>query len=189
MYDVNQTRFTPLTAFATPIMLALLGLLIALLAGADAPPATDKSPAPVTPAGVTLSDAERAFSEKLTGAALTGRFTVDGDPAAPREERYEIVSATKTAEHDWVVVARIKYGPNDVRVPVPVKVYWADDTPVLSLTDLAIPGLGTFTSRVMFYGDRYAGTWQHGDKGGHLFGKISKGEKAAAPTSPTAPAK
>jgi hypothetical protein len=125
-----------------------------------------------------MNASERAFSESLTGAVLTGRFTLDGDPAAPKEERYEIVSATKAGEHDWVIVARIKYGPNDVRVPVPVKVHWAGDTPVLSLTDLTIPGLGTFTSRVMFYGDRYAGTWQHGDKGGHLFGKISKGDPA-----------
>ncbi len=125
--------------------------------------------------GVPMNDAEKAFAESLTGATLTGRFTVDGRAGEPKEERYEIAGASKTGVHDWLIVARVKYGQNDVNVPVPVKVHWADDTPVLSLTDLTIPGLGTFTSRVMFSGDRYVGTWQHGDKGGHLFGTIKKG--------------
>ena len=146
----------------------------------------EPTPQPRTTGGaivnqVPMTDAERAFAETLTGAALTGRFTVDGQTDAPKEERYEIAAATKAGPEDWVIVARIKYGPNDVRVPVPVKVHWAGDTPVLSLTDLTIPGMGTFTSRVMFYGDRYAGTWQHGEKGGHLFGSIGRGDAAAEP--------
>ena len=45
----------------------------------------------------------------------------------------------------------------------------------ISLTDLAVPTLGTFTARVIFHGDRYAGTWQHGNVGGHMFGRIEKG--------------
>ena len=49
------------------------------------------------------------------------------------------------------------------------------DTPMITLTDLAVPTLGTFTARVFFYGDRYAGTWQHGNVGGHMFGRIEKG--------------
>jgi hypothetical protein len=168
----TETRLDTLPPFALPVI-GVLGFLLAVLAAGAADPPRDEVSAQRGPA---LNEAEQAFSDLLAGAILTGRFTVDGDASAPKEERYEIVAATKAGEHDWVIVARIKYGPNDVRVPVPVKVHWAGDTPVLSLTDLAIPGLGTFTSRVMFYGDRYAGTWQHGDKGGHLFGKVSKGE-------------
>ena len=37
-----------------------------------------------------------------------------------------------------------------------------------------LPGLSTFTVRVFFYGDRYAGRWQHGAVGGHLSGRIEK---------------
>ena len=51
---------------------------------------------------------------------------------------------------------------------------WAGDTPMVSLTDLTVPMLGSFTVRVIFYGDRYAGTWQHDAVGGHLFGVIEK---------------
>ena len=40
-----------------------------------------------------------------------------------------------------------------------------------------IPGLGTFSSRVVIYEGRYAGTWQHGDVGGHLFGVLKRDEE------------
>ena len=56
---------------------------------------------------------------------------------------------------------------------------WAGDTPVISLTDASVPGLGTFSARVLFYEDRYAGTWSHGDVGGNQFGRIVRaGEEA-----------
>jgi hypothetical protein len=61
-----------------------------------------------------------------------------------------------------------------VTLPIPLEIKWAGDTPVITLTKLAIPGLGTFTSRVVIYEGRYAGTWQHDRVGGHLFGKIEK---------------
>ncbi|MDZ4687630.1 MAG: hypothetical protein SH850_21375 [Planctomycetaceae bacterium] len=116
---------------------------------------------------------EKSFSESLSGATLVGTFSIVGrDTNKP--ERYEIASAKKLAGDDWIITARIKYGDKDVNVPMVVKVYWADDTPMISLTNLTIPGLGTFTSRVMFYGDRYAGTWQHDKVGGHLWGLVEK---------------
>ena len=75
----------------------------------------------------------------------------------------------------WIFNARIQYGDKDVTVPVPMKVEWAGDTPVASMTDMPVPGLGTFTARVIFFRNRYAGTWQHGDEaGGHLFGTFAK---------------
>jgi hypothetical protein len=52
---------------------------------------------------------------------------------------------------------------------------------MVSLTNASIPGLGEgFSARVLFHEDRYAGTWQHGKVGGHMFGRIEKA-KAAAP--------
>lgn len=119
---------------------------------------------------------EKKFSDQMANSVLVGYFTIDGQTKELKEERYEIDSATKLNGDLWTITARIKYGKNDVKVPVPVKVLWAGDTPMISLTDLTIPGLGTFTSRVLFYGDRYAGTWQHGEVGGHMFGKIEKAE-------------
>jgi len=128
---------------------------------------------------------EKEFAKKLTGSALIGTFSVDGsNDKPPRAERYELDSVVrlKSREDYWIFTARIKYGQNDVKVPITLKVLWAGDTPVITLTNLNIPGLGTFTARVMFYGDRYAGTWQHGKAGGHMWGMIEKPEKAKKDT-------
>lgn len=124
---------------------------------------------------------EKKFEKEMAGATLVGHFTVDGkqnDGKPPRVERYEIESAKKMNGNQWLLTARIKYGKHDISVPMPLNVFWAGDTPVISLTNLSIPGLGSgFTSRVMFFEGRYAGTWQHGKVGGHLWGKIEYAEK------------
>jgi hypothetical protein len=112
----------------------------------------------------------------LTNVKLIGRFTVTGkEDQSPKPEEYTISSAIKLPDGDvWLLNARIKYGNKDVSVPIPLEIKWAGDTPIITLTDMAIPGLGTFTSRVIIYDDRYAGTWQHGKVGGHLYGRIEK---------------
>lgn len=126
---------------------------------------------------------EKAFEEKLSGCALVGVFSVDGKAQdaekPPRPERYEISKVTKLRDDYWTFNARVKYGKTDVTVPITLKVLWAGDTPMISMTNLTIPGLGTFTCRVFFYEDRYAGTWQHGNVGGHMWGKIESNEATA----------
>lgn len=126
--------------------------------------------------GTPLNDAEQAFVDLLTGSVLVGRFSIDAAwDENPKTERYAISRVAKVGEDNWIVQARITYGKHDVTVPVPVKVHWAGDTPVISLTDLKIPGLGEgFTTRVLFYEDRYAGSWYHGKVGGHMWGRIEK---------------
>lgn len=123
---------------------------------------------------------EKKFSEQMKNSVLVGRFTVDGAPADKLavEERYEIESVTRLRGDYWTFLARMKYGTTDVKIPVTVKILWAGDTPMISMTDFTIPGLGTFTSRVLFYDNRYVGTWQHGKVGGHMFGRIEKAKPA-----------
>jgi N-formylglutamate amidohydrolase len=159
-----------------------------LVALQQAPAETSQtSPASVSPPAapavdVPLSEAEQAFVDLMTNCVLVGRFSVDGrQDREPRPERYAISGVRKVADDNWIVQSRITYGDIDVPVPVPVKVHWAGDTPMISVTDLAIPLVGQeFTARVMFYRDRYAGTWYHGKAGGHMWGKI---EKAPPPDS------
>jgi hypothetical protein len=118
---------------------------------------------------------EKEFATKLSGATLAGFFSLDGKESAPNKpDRYKIISAKKLNGDDWVITSKMKIGENEVDIPIVIKVYWAGDAPVMSLTDLTIPGMGTFTARVMFHGDRYAGTWQHGEKGGHMWGTVEK---------------
>jgi hypothetical protein len=123
----------------------------------------------------SLTDLERAFSERMNNASLVGHFTVDGrgDRSAD-EDRYDIYSVEKVAEDRWRFNVRMRHGKFDMTVPIVVPVKWVDDTPVVTLTDWEIPSVGTFTSRVLFHGDRYAGTWQHGATGGLMYGRIEK---------------
>ena len=116
---------------------------------------------------------EQSFADRLTGATLVGTFTTDGKDGKSAD-RYQIVSAKKQQGDNWLMTYKAKIGDQVVEIPVPIKILWAGDTPVMTLTDLTIPSMGTFTARVMFYGDRYAGTWQHGDHGGHMWGTIEK---------------
>jgi hypothetical protein len=126
----------------------------------------------------TLPERERLFAGKMRNVSMVGRFTIDGREERPaRPDSYDIYSVEKVGEDRWRFNARI--GEHNVTLPVVVTMRWVDDTPVIMLTDLAIPTLGTFSARVFFYGDRYAGTWQDGSVGGHMFGKIvpSKGQQ------------
>lgn len=131
----------------------------------------------------------KKFTQTLSGVKLVGRFTILGqdDGPLPKEE-YTIHSVKKLPEGDyWQFNARIKYGEHDVTLPLKLQVKWAGDTPVITLTELTIPLLGTFSSRVVIDDDKYAGTWAHDKVGGHLFGTIEKlptdkkEDKSAAP--------
>jgi hypothetical protein len=123
----------------------------------------------------SLSDRERQFSERMQGSSLVGYFTVAGRTRRePEEDRYDISSVEKVAEDRWRFNVRMRHGSFDVTLPVVVPVKWVEDTPVITLTDWEIPSLGTFTCRVLFHGDRYAGTWQHGNVGGLMYGRIEK---------------
>ena len=124
----------------------------------------------------SLTDLERAFAERMQNVTLVGHFTIEGrDGGGGRPERYEIERVTKVGDSDWRFDARITYGDIDVTLPVTVPIVWAGDTPMITITDLTIPTLGTFTVRLIVYDDRYAGSWQHGEFGGLMYGVIEPG--------------
>lgn len=158
------------TAFTSPT----------LLAQDKAPATTEKTPAKPVLDHTALF---KQFSKQLSGAKFVGHFTMFGKEGdAPKKEEYTITSVTKLDDGDyWLFKARVKYGDKDVTIPMPLEVKWAGDTPVITLTDTTIPGMGTFSARVVVYNDVYAGWWQHGKAGGHLFGKIEKIKEEAKP--------
>ena len=112
----------------------------------------------------------------MTNVKLVGQFTVRGkENDKPARDEYTILSATKMENGDyWLIKARIQYGKNDLTIPMPLQVKWAGETPVITLDNVTIPGLGTFSSRVVIDGSMYAGTWTHDKVGGHMFGTIEK---------------
>ena len=122
----------------------------------------------------TPSEAERnrAFTESMAGVTLAGQSTRLGRDGVFGPERYHIQGVRHVSGDMWLLRAQWDYHGKDITVPIPLQIKWAGDTPVITLTDLAIPGVGTYTARVVLYRGQYAGTWSGKDGGGQLFGRI-----------------
>jgi hypothetical protein len=126
------------------------------------PPASDKA---------TL---EKQLAEKLTHCRLIGFYETIGQEGPPKQDEYTLEEVQKKDGDKWVFNASLQFGSKVINMPLEVPILWAGDTPVVSVTDLNVPGMGTYTARVMFYGDHYAGTWSSAKHGGYLWGRIQK---------------
>ena len=140
-----------------------------------------------TPSADDIAEMHAAFGSLMKKSALVGTFTIDGDDKGKEiAERYEISKIVKQSQGDyWNFFARIKYGKHDVTLPIPVEVKWAAKTPVITVDNLTIPGMGTFDARVLISDNKYAGTWRHGKVGGLMYGKIEKQEAAEEEKEPS----
>jgi hypothetical protein len=168
---------------AVLFLCALVFLPVRIISADDPPPPAAPPAAAAPPDQAAL---EKEFAEALSGSDLVGTFTM-GESKELHEERYTIAKVSKLKDDLWLFQAKIKYGDRNVTVPLPLAVKWAGDTPVITLTDLEIPGLGKYTARVVIYRGQYAGTWSGGDHGGHLFGRIEKAksdQKKEPPANP-----
>ena len=141
------------------------------------------APAAAAAPAKNQAELEAAFSKMLSGATLEGSFSntgAGGNPDQLKRDKYTLGEVKKVEGKIWLIPARIQYGDHDVMVPLPLPIEWAGDTPVIVVDNVTILGLGTFSARVMFFDDHYAGYWKHGDRGGHLFGLVPH-QGAAAP--------
>lgn len=145
--------------------ISICALLLLILGGCSRKPGADAE-----------AERDRSFQQMMSGATLVGYSTRTNREGLSGEERYSIEKVSKMAGDTWIFQTRVKYGSTDLPVPIPLTIRWAGDTPVITLTDLSIPGLGTFTARVLLYRDQYAGTWSGEKAGGQLFGRIVRAE-------------
>jgi hypothetical protein len=129
----------------------------------------------------------------LEKSVLKGTWQMTGEEGlagkAPlsqaREDKYTIDRVSKAGEDYWVISARVQYADKDVTIPVTVRVVWAEDTPIITLDKMALPGLGTYSARVMIYRGFYCGTWFGTNYGGVMSGQIVKqGVEATATSQP-----
>jgi len=127
-----------------------------------------------------LNPQEKEFQDAMVDVVLEGQSTRDGrEGVSP--DRYQIEKAVKTGEDTWTFYVRINYHGRDITMPLPLEVKWAGDTPVVTLTDKALPGMGSYTARVVVYRGHYAGTWSGRNGGGKVFGKLIKAAADAKP--------
>jgi hypothetical protein len=180
------SRRHPLAPFAAILLLATQYSLFAAL------PARAQDATKPTTAPSAQDVLDRQLTERLTNAVMAGSYTVG--KGQPKADKYTIVSVRRLKDDNWLINARIEFGGKDVTIPMVLPIKWAGDTPVISVTNIGFPGLGTYTARVMIYGDQYAGTWESagGNRhGGLMWGRIEKAPAAAAtqPAAATRPAK
>jgi outer membrane protein assembly factor BamB len=127
----------------------------------------------------TQAELEAAFAAKMSGAVLAGHFTDRTRPdAEPAQDKYTLGEVTKLDSGKWRFEAKIEYMGRSGTVPIEIDVFWAGDTPVISLTDFKVPLFGTFTSRVMVFEDEYVGVWDGAGHGGKMWGDIIRPEDA-----------
>jgi hypothetical protein len=140
----------------------------------------------------TQAELEAELSKLLSGATLEGSFNTTGpgsDVARLSADKYSLGEVRKLAGNTWMIQAKMR----DAMIPLPLPIEWAGDTPVIIVDNFTIPGMGTFSARVMFFADHYSGYWKHDERGGSMFGVIHRAganatSPAAAPsTAPTTP--
>lgn len=156
--------------------LALAAALSVGWVGQAAPPAKNAA------ASKKQANLERKFKEMLKDVVLRGTWQMTrgaglegkAPMTPPRPDRYTIKSVSKGVDDNWVITARVQYADRDATLPIPVRVVWAGDTPIITLDKLSMPGLGTYSARVMIYDGFYAGTWFGSNYGGILSGQIIK---------------
>jgi hypothetical protein len=120
-----------------------------------------------------LNPMERDFQESLTSVVFEGQSTRDGKPGVS-DDKYIIDKVVKQSADTWTFHVRVPMKGQLVAVPFPIQIKWAGDTPVITITDQALPGMGTYTARVLVYRGHYAGTWSGKTGGGKVFGRIVK---------------
>src|SRR5262245_37174440 len=155
------------------IMIAAIAALVLLLFGGGWLVGRLGIGAVVDPA--SLNDSERQFVERMRDVSLVGSFTVTGrEGRTPRADRYDISSVEKVGTDLWRFNATMDCCGIKGAIPVVVPLRWVGDTPMIMMTDTSLPGLGTFTVRLFFYENRYAGTWHHGERRGQMHGRIER---------------
>jgi len=158
------------------VRICLSILFVLVLFSATTSTAIAEQPASPSDAQQTKRDA--ALEKSLTGATMVGYFT-DSNAAATKltADRYDLKSVRHLGKDQWLFQTRIRYGDHDITLPLTLPIYWAGDTPMIAVEKLVVPGLGTFSARVMIYDNHYAGFWSGADHGGHMFGKIERESK------------
>lgn len=151
----------------------LFPLALGLLLCWSLAPAADDPPAETPPAVPDRETLIQEFEQSMSGASLVGYFTINGTEQQKglKEETYHLKSVKKLKHGDFWQF-EWQYGKEGKTLSLPLEIKWAGDTPVITLTNVLVPGMGKFTARVLFYNDEYAGTWSAADHGGRIFGKV-----------------
>ena len=160
-------RISPLRFSVPPVPLWQVLVLVLTFAALSA--CTNQA---ATPQAQQQDELDRKFIAMMNGVTMVGRSTSLSNDRVSGEEQYIIEKVSKLQGDTWLFQARFKYGQHDIPIPMPVQIKWAGDTPVICVTDFAVPNMGTYSARIVLHNGQYAGTWNGKDHGGQMFGKL-----------------
>ena len=153
----------------------ILSCLLTVVSFAQDAPAPKKEEPADSKKKPSQEELEARFIKTMTNATMSGRWCLikDGALTPEKEDKYTIVSVKKNDNGFWTVNSRIEYGGFNMVVPVPLRVEWADDTPVMVVNKMGIPGGNKYSARVLVFENSYAGTWSGPGIQGLLNGMIT----------------
>lgn len=125
--------------------------------------------------GEDMTDA--AFGAMLENATLEGTWApVAGKQIGEEKaDRYEVARAEPKGGEKWAIVWKVRHQGQLVEYPIPAVVKFAGDAAVLVLDGVPVGDGGTWSARVLFHGDSYAGRWwNEKGKGGTVSGVIRR---------------
>jgi hypothetical protein len=102
---------------------------------------------------------EQRFAAMLRDSFWSGywyRQTDQGLQLGGSDE-YHIIEARKVADDHWMLVVEFQLQGKPMRASLPARMYWAQDTAVVTMDDLRLPQEPPFTVRVVFRGGMYTG--------------------------------
>jgi hypothetical protein len=117
---------------------------------------------------------EKQLAEKLSHSRFIGHYSIEGQEGPPKQDEYTLGEVSKSEGDKWLFHASLQFGAKVVTIPLEIPIIWAGDTPIISVTNFGIPGMGSYTARVLISGDHYAGTWSSANHAGYLWGRIEK---------------
>ena len=126
-------------------------------------------------------DPAAAFTAMLENATLNGSWApIDkrllGDE---KQDGYHIVKARPQEGDTWKIFYKMKIQGREIVYPIPVTIKFAGDTAVMILNNSPV-GVGqTWSARILFHDDVYAGSWWNKGKtkGGIVSGTITRATK------------
>lgn len=122
---------------------------------------------------------EQTFINMLTDATLKGNWmpVKQGAVGDKQADSYHIVRVEKIKDERWNIISRIQHKGQSVDFPIPAVVKWAGDTAVLILDAVPVGQGKTWSARVLFHNNVYAGSWwAENGHGGVVSGTITQGD-------------
>lgn len=128
-----------------------------------------------------LSPPEQRLVAMLANSVLEGfTMSLSGTAADVSADQYSVTSVEKMGPDRWKMVAKVL---GMVPIPMELEVKWAGDTPVITLSNLDVGILGTYSARVLLFEDHYSGVWTGNGKGGYVWGQIKHPGATSRPAS------